>query len=94
MSVEGRHDLLGEQADGLIRRLRRDVAEQVAGAEDVVTDEVVLFLTETGFAGGAARTRIDPWGDFSAGRWTGLLRTSLRLSVEPELPAHILLTGE
>ena len=50
--------------------------------------------TETGFAGGAARTRIDPWGDFSAGRWTGLLRTSLRLPVEPELPAHILLTGE
>ena len=55
---------------------------------------VHVIGTETWFAGGAARTRIDPWVDFSAGRWTGLLRTSLRLPVEPELPAHILLTGE
>ena len=29
--------------------------------------------TETGYAGGAARTRIDHWGDFSAGRWLWFL---------------------
>ena len=29
--------------------------------------------TEMGCAVGAARTRIDPWGDFSAGRWLWFL---------------------
>ena len=29
--------------------------------------------TETGFAGGAARIRIDPWGDFRPGRWLWFL---------------------
>ena len=37
--------------------------------------------TETGCAVGAARTRIDPWGDFSARRWLWFLTDVAALSV-------------
>ena len=41
---------------------------------DLTSDHAVHDVdTEMGRAAGAARTRIDPWGDFSAGRWLWFL---------------------
>ena len=44
ISGEGRHYFLREQADGIAGRLRVQVPKLVTGAENVMADQLMLFL--------------------------------------------------